>query len=664
MAAVSIASHSSNPPPSLPQLRAYTHLQLIYITDHFEAVAAMVGGTAIGTLYRCAQDSSTWFGKVGNDLNFEQDDPNSWRSRTKKGMNGDAIREKVGSDFYAVWGRGAFLVPETGLSEQPMLDPYSREHFLAQHWHGQGITDCLRVMARFVDGYKNFSEAQTLDGGAPTSLLDFIKTHHRPPMSLITDDGREVPLRGFVEMCAVGRALADTDMFGGTGKNAGFKWITDETGTIVAAQTVKIDPGCVFECAVQRENTPSMNTVYNMLHRLGCSRYWFSDFRDIQIANQNTSVTLRWDSLLAEQQELFQNTLTHCLTFLEGEAMSYLVKREGSFDRGPLEKIPESYADYLITNLTNWLRAQQRIYWQQVGERVLPLELGTPSPHFVGRTTFLEGLENHLVGSLNERPLCTLVGEGGFGKSQLALAFASAHRQDFSLIYWIHAETPEMLELSYRSLGNQLGVVAPDDNLDRLQTKVHNFLETEDLGERWLLIYDNVERTIPLPARGNGAILITTREPDLWEGEPSFQLSPFEFSEVRQLFALFHVETRAQEIRTLMGAISPTPLLMTHAARYLQNHRRSRVESYLAELETLATAASGVNRELLPLVATLQTLRAYPQALQFAEVCSFLNPDAIPTSYLTEWLRIKREENPQEKTREILYRLTHHGVIT
>ncbi|MCK4934951.1 MAG: hypothetical protein KAR79_05130, partial [Simkaniaceae bacterium] len=71
MAAVSITPSLTNPPPSLPQLKEYTHLQLIYITDHFEAVAAMVGGTAIGTLYRCDQDRSTWFGKVGNDLNFE-----------------------------------------------------------------------------------------------------------------------------------------------------------------------------------------------------------------------------------------------------------------------------------------------------------------------------------------------------------------------------------------------------------------------------------------------------------------------------------------------------------------------------------------------------------------------------------------------------------------
>ncbi|MCK4934341.1 MAG: tetratricopeptide repeat protein, partial [Simkaniaceae bacterium] len=99
-------------------------------------------------------------------------------------------------------------------------------------------------------------------------------------------------------------------------------------------------------------------------------------------------------------------------------------------------------------------------------------------------------------------------------------------------------------------------------------------------------------------------------------------------------------------------------------ASYLQNHRGNRIEPYLAELQTPATAVPGVNRDLLPLIATLQTLRAYPQALQWAEVCSFLNPDAIPTSYLTEWFRTRGEENPQEKTREILYRLTHHGVIT
>jgi len=99
---------------------------------HFVAVAEKVGGAALGTVYE--KRGHKWIGKVGLPTGFFRNDPATIRSRTKKEINSDTIREKLAYDLYQELGRGLFLVPKTRLSNQPIVDRFNTTHRLALYW--------------------------------------------------------------------------------------------------------------------------------------------------------------------------------------------------------------------------------------------------------------------------------------------------------------------------------------------------------------------------------------------------------------------------------------------------------------------------------------------------------------------------------------------------
>ena len=79
----------------------------------------------------------------------------------------------------------------------------------------RGVTDTLRVMSRFVDGYQDFTQARTRESGRDYSFMEYIQEYHRPPDFLLTEEGVLVPLNGLIDLLAVGKVLADTDIIGG-----------------------------------------------------------------------------------------------------------------------------------------------------------------------------------------------------------------------------------------------------------------------------------------------------------------------------------------------------------------------------------------------------------------------------------------------------------------
>lgn len=106
----------------------------------YRAIKLKEGGTALGTIYEIVRaaialqkPTSEWIGKIGRPTGLLRDDPNTIRTRTKKDINLDAIREKLGYDLYQELGRGIFHVPKTRLSVfvvQPSIQVNRRDHFL------------------------------------------------------------------------------------------------------------------------------------------------------------------------------------------------------------------------------------------------------------------------------------------------------------------------------------------------------------------------------------------------------------------------------------------------------------------------------------------------------------------------------------------------------
>lgn len=298
-------------------------------------------------------------------------------------MNLEVIYEKIGYDFYQVLGEGRFKTPKNYLSRQPIIDQFTRTNRLALYLVGtpdqfreagfssadatpaeQRITnESLRIMSSFVSGYQDFEHgrARSPEGGTLT-FLEYLETTHRPPESLLTPEGREVPLKGLMALLAVGRVIADTDIIGGSGGNAGFIWVRDPAGEIIAAQAVKIDPGMAFNFGEEDESNWAANTYHR--RRVGTT---LTDIKDLQIAQQYGSITVHWEAMTSAQKTEFLLTFYHASRAVHSdELVRYLFHRDGCFDRGETEQNPEVVANQFQQRLISWLKIQNQIYGKEM----------------------------------------------------------------------------------------------------------------------------------------------------------------------------------------------------------------------------------------------------------------------------------------------------------
>ena len=134
-----------------------------------------------------------------------------------------------------------------------------------------------------------------------------------------------------------------------------------------------------------------------------------------------------------------------------------------------------------------------------------------------------------------QRRILVLHGLGGTGKTQLSLAYARKHRENYTAIVWLNGQTQDSLKQSIagiaRSLpANQHPESARDDfqqGSEELGKLIDEVLEWfgKPGNTQWLLIYDNVDRDASdevqdpeaydirryFPNSDHGSIIITTR---------------------------------------------------------------------------------------------------------------------------------------------------------
>ena len=339
----------------------------IGIRPAFIPCAEKTGGTCLGTIFEYAEglQTSRWIGKVGLPTGLLRNDPATIRKRTRMDMNLDTIREKIACDFYTILGFGFFETPRTCLSLQNVMDSFNTGHALAQGLLAQDIRQTLRIMSRLVEGYQDFAHIFTLHQGQRITVPAFIEILHRPPEEILTPEGEIVPLTGLVELFAVSRAIGDTDVFGGSGTNAGIIWIRNDRGVITSGRTIKIDPGLAFQVFVQEGDEVSQNIAYNTIHRLGREERWQQDNRNLQLANNNHAIAVHWTSLTMNQQRAFIHAMNSCLTTLANqEDLYFLLYRDGAFRRSDEEQISQTIAELYVTHMQGWLEHQQAA-WQQ-----------------------------------------------------------------------------------------------------------------------------------------------------------------------------------------------------------------------------------------------------------------------------------------------------------
>lgn len=132
------------------------------------------------------------------------------------------------------------------------------------------------------------------------------------------------------------------------------------------------------------------------------------------------------------------------------------------------------------------------------------------------------------------RQAVTLHGLGGIGKTQLAIAYIKAHRDDYSAIFWLNIKDEVSVKQSYSRLAkrilqdcpsaSQLGVFTDDKRQDDVVAAVKRWLEHAK-NTQWLMVFDNYDNPkVPgnadsgavdirqfLPEAHHGSVIVTTR---------------------------------------------------------------------------------------------------------------------------------------------------------
>jgi len=153
--------------------------------------------------------------------------------------------------------------------------------------------------------------------------------------------------------------------------------------------------------------------------------------------------------------------------------------------------------------------------------------------HFVGREEEIAEIRKTLGGDGSRRTV-VLHGLGGIGKTQLTVAYAKRHKDNYSAIFWLNIKDKDSLKQSFAKVARQilqehpsasrLSSIDMKGNLDELIDTVKTWLSLPH-NTRWLMIYDNYDNPKVtgnmdptavdiqkfLPESYQGSIIITTR---------------------------------------------------------------------------------------------------------------------------------------------------------
>lgn len=214
----------------------------------------------------------------------------------------------------------------------------------------------INPLSRTIEGFHEMGQARH-----DLSFMDYIELYHRPPEAILSPAGSLVPLKGMMSLLAIARILADVDVLGGGGGNAGFRWEEDSSQNIIGARIVKIDPGFCFSWGEE-------SSIWNWTIRKqkGISSFP-PDFRDLQTATQKESILVHWKSLTPLQKQEFLFTFLNTTRYLNSpQVFHFLFHREGRFIRSELESLPDYFLEEKQTQLRFWTESQQAIYQEDL----------------------------------------------------------------------------------------------------------------------------------------------------------------------------------------------------------------------------------------------------------------------------------------------------------
>jgi len=281
---------------------------------------------------------------------------------------------------------------------------------------------------------------------------------------------------------------------------------------------------------------------------------------------------------------------------------------------------------------------------------------------FTGREDILAQLRDAFMSETATIALAqpqAISGLGGIGKTQTAIEYAYRYRDSYQAVFWVRAESPDLLISDYLTLATLLNLPERNDqDQSQITSAVIRWFDTHD---SWLLILDNADELDAvseyIPSAGKGHILLTTRAQAVGTLAQRIDLDKLSLDDgmilllrrIKRLRGNASLESVPAALRTqaqaIVEAVDCLPLALDQAGAYIEETSCS-LSDYLKFYKTrrsklLRTRGRDVGGHPEPVAATWSLAfenieRANPAAADLLRLCAFLHPDAIPENMIIE----------------------------
>ena len=273
--------------------------------------------------------------------------------------------------------------------------------------------------------------------------------------------------------------------------------------------------------------------------------------------------------------------------------------------------------------------------------------------NFSGRKSLIENIHNVFNSSSPETHIQVLTGLGGIGKSQLAVEYAHEFRNIYPVLWLIRAEDRATLIQDLANLADELelqGSFGPDTQL-----KVKSVIKWLNNNEKWLLIFDNVEKPDSirdyLPSNLNGHIIITSRFRS-WKALGNVITIPTFSRDESAHFILNRINLNENnETNKLAEKLGDFPLALEQAAAYIENMNIS-IKQYLELFNSNENIIHGANpatyHESIGTtweISFKKIREISPLSVDLLYLCAFLYPENIPLNIIKNGLLLNKPDD-------------------